>query len=304
MKLSIVIVNWNTRRYLEACLASIYRYPPRTAFEVLVVDNHSSDGSVEMVQSRFPQAVLIACGRNLGFSGGNNLGIRQARGENILLLNPDTEVLPGALDHLLHFLDSEPQAGAAGSRLLNSDRTLQLSCSPTPTLVREFARLFHLPGIRPDGYYAMQDWDLTQPRSVDVLLGACILIRRGVLDQIGLLDEEYFMYSEETDLCLRVQRAGWKLYWVPQAEIIHHGGQSARQAPKEMFYHLYRSKVLFFRKHYSLLTVFLYKLMLFSASLGRFMAVPLVVFKDASRRQEYLQLCSNYGYLLSALPRL
>jgi GT2 family glycosyltransferase len=247
--LAIIIVSWNTRELLAQCLASLFDQPPTAAFTVWVVDNASTDGSADLVRQRFPQVKLLANEHNLGFAQANNQAIQQCHQEYILLLNPDTVVLPGAVDSLVNFLASQPQAGAAGSRLLNPDGTLQISCYPSPTLLREWWFLLHLDALWPYGRYNMHQWDTTAPREVDVLQGASFLLRRSVLDQVGFLDGDYFMYSEEVDLCRRIQQAGWRLYWVPQSQVIHYGGQSTRQIAADMFLQLYLGKLKYFRKH-------------------------------------------------------
>ncbi len=178
MKLSIVIVNWNTRELLLKCLASIFNYTPDIQFDVWVVDNHSSDESAEHVHNLFPLVHLIQNNENLGFATANNQAIRESSGTHILLLNPDTEVIPNAIEELVYFIEASPQAGAAGPLILNPDSTLQHSCFPFPTLSKEFWRLFHLDGLWPHARYPMAKWNREQPREVDVLLGACILLRR------------------------------------------------------------------------------------------------------------------------------
>ena len=302
MNLSIIIVSWNTRQLLEQCLASIFAHPPDGDFEVLVVDNHSDDGSAGMVKARFPQVQLIENQANTGFARGNNQAIRRSRGEYILLLNPDTVVKPGALRELAAYLDEHPTAGAAGPRLFNPDGSLQASCSPAPSLSREFLRMFHLPGIRPDGTYAMDGWDVHTPRNVDILVGACLLLRRSVLDQVGLLDETYFIYSEEVDLCKRVQQAGWRLVWVPQAQVVHYGGQSTQQVAVEMFLRLYQSKVIYFRKHHGWASALAYKLLLIAASMVRILLTPVAFLQQPAKRQRHLELSSHYSRLILTLP--
>ena len=304
MKLSIVIVSWNTKDLLEACLRSVYAFPPDEPFEVWVVDNKSKDDTVAMVEDKFPQVELIASEDNLGFAGGNNLAIPLCRGEYVLLLNPDTEVKPGALNALVAFMDAHPEAGAAGSRLLNADGSLQPSCHPRPTLSREFWRMFYLDTFVPYGSYDMSGWDVTQPREVDVLMGASLLVRKTVLDTVGLLDDGYFMYSEEVDLCFRLQKAGWQLYWVPQSQVVHYWGQSAKQVMAEMFLQLYRGKLRFFRKHYSWPTVFFYKLILGLASLLRLALSPLVWLRGSKKGDYQLHLARHYGRLLMTLPSM
>ena len=240
--LSIIIVSWNTRDLLAACLETVQaeiNSLKDIRVETLVVDNVSTDDSADMVAREFPWVRLIRSTKNLGFPGGNNLAIQHSSGKYVLLLNPDTEVKPGALGMLIQFLEVHHEVGAVGPYTCNPDGSLQTSCYPAPTLSRELWRLLHLDSLRPYGEYHMADWDATTPREVDALLGACILVRKSVLDKIGLMDEDYFMYSEEVDLCTRIQRGGWSLYWVPQAAIIHHGGQSTRQVATEMFLRLY-----------------------------------------------------------------
>ena len=304
MKLSIVIVSWNTKDLLEACLHSIYTYPLEQPFEVWVVDNKSKDDTVAMVRSQFPQVELIASEENLGFAGGNNRAIPHCQGEYILLLNPDTELKPDALNALVAFMDAHPEAGAAGSRLLNADGTLQPSCHPRPTLSREFWRMFYLDAVVPYGSYDMSKWQLDQPREVDVLMGASLLLRKSVLDKVGLLDEGYFMYSEEVDLCFRLQKAGWRLFWVPQSQVVHYWGQSAKQVLAEMFLQLYRGKLRFFRKHYGWLTVALYKVVLGLAALLRLALAPLVWLRKSDGSDNQLHMARHYGRLLLTLPSM
>jgi GT2 family glycosyltransferase len=154
------------------------------------------------------------------------------------------------------------------------------------------------------GVYKLSDWDLEQPHEVDALLGACILLRRSVLDQVGLLDEDYFMYTEEIDLCTRIQKAGWKLYWIPQAKIIHYGGQSTQQAAPEMFLALYESKINYFRKHYNWITTMIYKMILFIVSLTRLMLFPLAKIENDPKRQRHLDTAQNYRQLIGKLSSM
>jgi len=302
MNLSIIIVNWNTNNQLTQCLASIFHNTPSDEFEILLVDNASTDGSVDMVRERFQQVQLIENNENLGFAKANNQAIQQSNGHYVILLNPDTEIKPGALETLVRFMDEEPQAGAAGPKLLNPDGTLQTSCYPSPTLPREIWRLFHLDKIKPYGIYEMSRWDMEKPRQVDVLQGACLILRREVLDQVGLLDEDYFVYSEEVDLCYRLKKAGWQLYWVPGAKVVHYGGQSTNQVAEEMFLQLYRGKILFFRKHYGRLSANLYKFVLLLATLTRLALTPLARLEKQPRRRQHLVLAGHYHRLLDALP--
>jgi len=316
MDLSIVIVNWNTRDLLVQCLESVISSQISVArhraadlaidnrlltTEIFVVDNASSDGSPRMIQELFPWVWLIKNRKNVGFAQANNQAIRESTGRYVLLLNPDTEVLPGTLEILVHFMDAHPQAGAAGTRLLNPDSTLQPSCHPAPTLSREFWRLFHLDAIWPYACYPMASWDLETAREVDVVQGACLILRREALDQVGWLDEDYFIYSEEVDLCHRLRQHGWSVYWVPQAVVMHYGGQSTQQVATEMFLRLYQSKLLYFRKHHGWLATEVYKLILLAAALTRLLLSPLAWLERPPQRQRHLVLAGHYRRLVRAL---
>ena len=301
MILSVVIVSWNTCALLRRCLASVAAeaadFGPGEV-EALVVDNASSDGSVEMVRTDYPETTLLVNRENVGFARANNQGIRAGQGAYFLLLNPDTELLPGALRALVELLESEPGAGAAGACLLNPDGSLQPSAFPAPALTREFWRLLHLAALLSRSTYPLATWASSPPRPVEVVQGAALMLRRAALDDVGLLDEDYFMYTEEVDVCLRLTRAGWRVYWVPNARVLHHGGQSTRQMASEMFLRLYESKVLFFRKHYGRRTTFLYKVLLLLASLPR---IALGLLQPSADGRA---LSANYLRLVKALPGL
>jgi GT2 family glycosyltransferase len=302
--ISIIIVSWNTAQFLENCLASLRANPPDLPVECWVVDNASTDDSPRMVREKFPQVHLIENPENVGFARANNQAIQRCKGKYILLLNPDTLVTSGALQALVDFLDKHLEVGAAGARILNPNGSLQISSHPRPTLSRELWRLFHLDRLLPYAEYSLNKWEAAQAQDVDVLIGACLLLRKDVLEQVGSLDEDYFMYSEEVDLCYRIQRAGWRLYWVPQAEVVHFGGQSTQQVPTEMFLNLYLGKIKYFRKHHGWLAAPIYKLILRIAALSRIMLAPFVIFEQSSRRQMHLTLVDRYWRLILALPRM
>ncbi len=305
MDVSIIIVSWNTRNLLKICLDAVFAYPPAGEFDVWVVDNGSSDGTLAMLRQDFPQVKLIENQANIGFARANNQAIQQSSGRYVLLLNPDTEVNPDALQQLVQFLNDHPPVGAVGPRTLNPDGSLQPSAYPAPTLAREFWRLFHLDVIRPYGVYRQAGWDVRTPRRVDSLLGACLLIRRQALLQVGtLLDEQYFMYSEEIDLCYRLACAGWLLYWLPQAQIVHFGGQSTRLVAAEMFLRLYQGKLLYFRKHYGKFGAILYKLILLLAAVSRLLVSPLAWAKAPPARRRHLELAGRYWQLVKSLPAM
>jgi GT2 family glycosyltransferase len=302
--LSIIIVSWNTCKLLENCIGSILANPPTSPFEIWVVDNDSTDDSPRTVREKFPQVHLVENRENVGFARANNQAIQRCTGKYVLLLNPDTLVTSGTLQALVDFLDQHPEAGAAGARILNPDGSFQISSHPRPTLSRELWRLFHLDSLWPYAEYPLTKWETNRAQEVDALMGACLLLRREVLDQVGSLDEDYFIYSEEVDLCYRIQRAGWRLFWVPQAEVVHFGGQSTQQAPTEMFLNLYHGKIKYFRKHNGWLAAQIYKLILRIAALSRLMLAAFVIFEHVSRRQKHLTLVDRYWRLILALPRM
>jgi N-acetylglucosaminyl-diphospho-decaprenol L-rhamnosyltransferase len=252
--LSIIIVNWNTRDLLAGCLQSVissqFSVPANCQLtpEIFVIDNASADGSAAMVRERFPWVTLIENTGNAGFARASNQGLALARGRYVLLLNPDTEVHVGALEGLVAFMDAHPRTGACGARLLFAEGSLQPACHPMLTPGREFWRLLFLERLRPRATYPMQKWDTVTPRRVEVIKGACLLLRRAALDEVGALDESYFMYTEEVDLCYRLAAAGWELWYVPTAEVTHYGEASSHQVREEMYVQLYRSKIQFYRK--------------------------------------------------------
>lgn len=302
MILSILIVSWNTHDLLAQCLMSIAAHPPHGEYEIIVVDNASTDGSAAMVRTRFPEVRLIENAANLGFAGANNQAIDCSRGGYLLLLNPDTVIEAGALAALVDFMDAQPTAGAAGSLLLNADGSLQDSCHRAPTLFRELWRLFHLDSLYPLAQYRMDDWPQDTPRPVDTVQGAALIVRRGVIDRVGMMDPSYFMYSEEVDWCLRIRRAGWQIYWVPQSRIVHYGGQSTRQVASTMFVQLYRGKLQYFRKHYGRVYAALYKVVLLAAAAARILLTPLVWLALPKQRPDSARLARDYSRLILALP--
>lgn len=255
--LSIIIVSYNTRDLLRACLQSVIKGLPlaqlKNGYEILVVDNASTDGSVTMIKAESPQVRLIENTSNVGFAAGNNQGIRQSCGRSLLLLNPDTLILDNAIGELSHFLDTHPAVGLVSGKLLYPDGSFQHSAFTFPNLWMSFFDFFpinhRLINSRLNGRYPLSAY--AQSFAIDHPLGACMMVRREVIEQVGLLSEEFFMYGEEIDWCIRIKKAGWQIYCQPKAEIVHYSGESTKQAWGTMFVELHKSRFRLFRKHYS-----------------------------------------------------
>ena len=249
--LSVIIISWNVRELLARCLESVAASKPDA--EVIVVDSASTDGSAQMVRERFAWARLIALDENVGFTAGNNIGLRASRGRHVMLLNPDTEVVGDALDAMLRYLDANPDVGAVGPHTLNTDGTTQSTRRRFPPLL---TALFESTWLQPyaprrvlDRYYVNGPPD-DATLDVDWVQGSALMVRRAAYEQVGGLDEGYVMYSEELDWCRRLKAAGWRVVYLGSARIVHHGGRSTDQAAAQRHIHFQTSKVRYFRKHH------------------------------------------------------
>jgi GT2 family glycosyltransferase len=263
MNLSIVIVNYNTCKLLRDCLHSVYASRLALSYEVIVVDNGSPDDSADMVRHEFPQAKLIVSATNGGYAYANNLGLRQAQGEYLLLLNPDTVLPPTALQGMLDFMEQHPEAGVAGPKLVLADGSLDRACRRSfPTLAVSFYRLIGLSRRYPKSprfnRYNLGYLDPDELTEVDSVVGAFMLIRREALEQAGLLDERFFAYGEDIDLCYRIKvDHDWKVYYNPAVVVTHYKSQSMKQRALPMTVQFYRAMWLFHQKHYARRTFFL-----------------------------------------------
>lgn len=250
--LSVVVVNWNTRALLKVCLESVHEQT-LTPAETWVVDNGSADHSPEMVATDFPEVRLIANDRNLGFAAANNQAIAQARGRYVLLLNSDTVVLDHALDRMVAFMENHPEAGAVGCKLMNVDRTLQPSAhnfySTVGSLVENKLVALFWKG-RSQRTRFLSYWDHSSTRQVDWVTGACLMVRKDVIETVGLLDERFFMYGEEVDWQMRMAKVGHRVYFLSDASIVHLGGASSARVPDRMRRQEYHSRALLIDKHY------------------------------------------------------
>jgi len=251
---SVVIVTHNHRPFIERCLEAIDRVRTEVSCDVFLVDNLSDDDTAKLVAERFPWVRLSVRDRRCGFSDNNNFAIRQATGRYVLLLNPDTEIRPGALRTLAQFMDGRPDAGIAGAKLLFPDGAVQPSCRRFPTfstfLIRRTPLRFVLRASAANARHLMLDRPASEPLEVDWVLGACMFVRREAIQQVGPLDEGFFLYVEDIDWCYRMREKGWKTYWVPAAEIVHHHQATSDRslAGWHSWTHL-KSMFRYYRKH-------------------------------------------------------
>lgn len=256
LDVSIIIVSWNVRELLGTCLSSIYRSLASSTIqaEVIVVDNNSHDGSAKMVAQDFPDAIVLPNEANLGFTKANNQGIALAKGRYILILNPDTEVAPSALSTLLKYADSHPDVAVIGPKLVFPDGSVQSSRRRFPNLLTGCIESTVLQRLFPNHntlrrYYVLDTAD-DDVQEVDWVVGACMLVRREVVMQVGAFDERFFMYSEELDWCYRIKKAGWKVVYLPTAKVTHYEAKSSEQnlLGRNMYFH--DSKCSFYEKHF------------------------------------------------------
>lgn len=246
MDLSIVIVNWNTRDLLLNCLKSIQSHVQRLSHEVLVVDNGSTDDSVPRMREQFPDTIIIENRENLGFAAANNQAFARMRGRYCLMLNSDTILTHGAVDQLYEFMEEHHQVGLACGQLLNEDGSKQNSIANFPTISAMLVNETMLRLLFPNRFPSKRR-EFLKPIAVDSCIGACIMVRQKAMAEIGVLDEKYFFYFEETDWAYRMKKAGWEVYFVPQARIYHLQGQTAKYNARTRIM-FYRSRSVFFKK--------------------------------------------------------
>lgn len=291
--LSVVLVCWNDKAYLEPCLRSLFEADVRTPFDVVVVDNGSTDGSQAMLRASFPDVAIIENDRNAGLSHASNQGIDATTGRSVLLLNNDTLVNGPSLDAMVAFLDSTPDAGAVGGRLLNPDGSFQAAFAPFSTLREEFLIATGIGDRLWPGYPSNRD--ASEVRAVGWISSACLLLRRAALAQVGVLDEEYFIYGDEADLQYRLRRAGWKVYYLPAASTIHYGGRSMDRWRRRKM--VYRGKLLFYRKHYGWLRTMLLRGMFAGLSMAKLLCWGVAATAPGWRERAQREVRSNLDVL-------
>jgi GT2 family glycosyltransferase len=290
MDISVVIVSWNAKRYLEACLESLEAVPSRRSVEVIVLDNASSDSTVEMVEKRFPNVQLIKSEQNLGFAKGNNVAIRRCQGRYIALVNPDVVMFPGCLDALADFLDENPKVGNVGPRVLNPDMTLQSTCRKFPSLWNNFCAAAGLSTAFKKSRFLAGEHMLYFPHdrtlNVDVLVGCFSMIRRETFNEVGLLDEELFMYGDDVDWCRRCWKAGWQVTFFPGAIAIHDRGKTTAPYPVRFAVAQQRSILHYWRKYHGFWAGIGIRSIIFSRHLVRVATAAIVGFLRESRSAE------------------
>lgn len=311
--ISIIIVNYNTKDLLKNCINSIIENTFGIAYEIIVVDNASSDDSLEMLNREFPEIKTIESSINGGFAYANNIGVKASKGRYVFLLNSDTVILKDVINKLICFMDENKNIGLTGPKLLNGDLTHQTSISAFPTFKREiyhiykFKNILKIPivkklfvrfagriGSKDVEQYMKNFQEILEPEDVQVLVGAALLIRREVINDIGLLDERYFMYYEEIDFCYQAYKKGWRRVYCPYGEIMHLIGKSSENISDITFYERYRSMILYFRKNQSKTKEILVRLNLIIALIFRVITIQLEgIFKKsvtaANNKEVYIK---------------
>jgi GT2 family glycosyltransferase len=252
---SVVIVSWNAKHFLEECLESLAAAEVAIPLEVIVVDNASSDGSPELVADKFPRVRLIQSGANLGFAKANNLGLKQCGGEYVCLINSDVNVAKDCIQFLVDYMESNPAVGIAGPRMLDANGNTGRSCRGFPTVWNMFCHALALDSLFPKsrlfGGYILRFWPQNTTREVGILGGWFWITRRQALDQVGLLDENFFFYGEDMDWCQRFHLGGWKVVFVSGTASVHYGGGSSKRAPLKYYIQQQRADLQYWKKHHS-----------------------------------------------------
>lgn len=259
---SVIVVAWNVKKLLDECLESVFAQTSGINFEVIYVDNNSLDGSTAMVKEKYPAVTIIQNSQNLGFIKANNQGIRIAKGRYVLLLNSDTLVLDNAIEKIVRFADKHPEAAVVGGKVLNPNRTLQRNCLAIPSVLHIFFAATWLYKIAPRIAGERLDWwNYDEVREVDAIVGCFSLVRRTAFEQVGLMDEDYFVYTDDTDWCYRFKIAGWKILFTPEPQIIHYGAQTTKKAADKFVLQLHGSQLQFMQKYAGSIGFFLSRIL-------------------------------------------
>lgn len=305
MDLTVIIVNWNTRQLVVESLQSLYGAIGDFSMEVFVVDNGSSDGSVEAIRAAFPRVMLIEKTKNIGFAKANNEALCRARGKYFLLLNTDVILQGDAVSALLEFMEKTPQAGIVGAQLLNPDGTKQNSFDNFPTLLSEGLNKSLLRRFFPNRFPSKR-LSLSSPTAVESVIGACMMVRKDAVDEVGYMDEDYFVFMEETDWCYRMRERGWRVYLVPKAQAVHLQGGTADRVKVQAKVEYYRSRYCFFKKHRGILQAWVLRGMLL---VKLTMSLPMhsllcvfTFFRDRKARQKLASTWKLFAWHLRFCP--
>jgi len=305
LDISIIIVNWNTKNLLISCIDSIYNNISNLHFEIIVVDNGSQDGSITAVKEKYPNIILIANNKNLGFAVANNMAFKLMKGKYALLLNTDCILTKGAIEELFNFMEKHPEAGICCGQLLNMDGSKQNSFSSFPSiffyLINESLLKFIWPSKFPSKYKSY-----SFPIKVDSCIGACMLIRKKALKDVGYFDEDYFFFFEETDMAYRMKKKGWEIYFIPSAYIYHAQGKSVGAKPysRMMFY---KSRYIFFKKHYPNIYRFFYVLIFLRVIINtiiNFMGIFLTIGLNKSIKNKFLTYLNLIIWHIKGCPQV
>lgn len=277
---SICIVNWNAKDLLQQCIQSIKERTAGVSYEIVIVDNNSQDGSVQMLQRFCPGCVVIDSRKNLGFAKGNNEAVKKASGKYILYLNPDTALITNAIRGMYLFLEKNPDFGAVGCKLVDSEGQIQFTCARTfPTPFNQFSYLALLNRVFPHSRHfstaELGYWNHADSREIDCLSGACIMVRKQIIDALNGFDEHFFMYAEDVDLCYRIRKQSWKIYYLAEECVYHHEGASSKKRSNKYFTPLWQraSNYYFLDKHFGSLKAFTYKTAVAAGSIIRLFAL-------------------------------
>ncbi len=292
MQLSIIIVNWNVRELLKGCLNSIFSRLTGGEFEVIVVDNASEDGSVEMIKQQFPQVRLILNKSNKGFAKANNQALRHVRGKYALLLNPDTLLVNSSLTKMVEFLEEHKRVGIVGCKVVNPDGSLQASAFPLPTLkdliLSGLAAGWISWGRHIQRYSSRHYTPQKLPIKVGWVSGVCLMVRSKIVDEIGMLDENFFLFSEDVDWCIRASRKGWAVIFYPEAAIIHYGGQSAQKNFALKITSFYQKRFYFAKKYFGRFALLILRFISFFELISKWLIVGILLKMDPKERQARL----------------
>lgn len=291
MDISVCIVSWNTKGLLRKCIQSIYDKTSGLNYEIIVVDNNSRDGSPDMVAQEYPECKIIRAGQNLGFARANNLAVRQAASQYILYLNPDTELKTNAIYGMFKYLEKNCQYGAVGCKLLNTDGTIQYTCARLfPSPFNQFCELAGLNRLFPNtpmfSAIEMHYWDHNGSMGVDCISGACMMMKKKLVDSLGGFDENIFMYAEDVDLCYRIKKKGWKIYYLAEEEIVHHVAASTKQKSNRHFstIKIRESNAYYLKKHFGQSMAFRYRAAVLLGCAIRLGIIPVYVLSEKMKR--------------------